>query len=183
VTPPTAVVNFTNTLASSYSTLGPTTENVSFSSLNPLQMYLEVPGIPGESSTPGHANIMQIVEFTLAGDFSVLRASDTASDDLFLASAQGTHFPTANLLLYNSAPAGPPDAILSFSDLLVSAYSSVGGQPVMERVTFNYANLLPQVPEPGTAVLVGVAVVGLSSCTRRVIIRENKTAWYSNIMS
>jgi type VI protein secretion system component Hcp len=164
--PPTAVVNFTNTLASGYSSLGPTTENVSFSSLNPMQLYLEVPGIPGESSTPGHPGVMQIHEFTLAGDFSVLRTTDSASDDLLLATALGTQFPTANLLLYNSAPAGPPDAILSFSNLLISAYTPAGGRPEMERVTFNYANLLPQVPEPAATLLIGVAIATGVSCCR-----------------
>jgi type VI protein secretion system component Hcp len=164
---PTAILNFPNTFGTGYMLVGPT-ENDSFSSTAPASLFLEVPGIPGESSTPGHPNIMQIQEFTLAGDFNVVRPIDTASDDIQVASAQGTIFPTANLLLYNSAPVGPPDAILSFTDLLVSSYQPAGGvsQP-LERVSFAYTDLLPQVPEPTAGALFGLASATLMWARRR----------------
>jgi type VI protein secretion system component Hcp len=170
--PPTAIINFPNTFATGYATNG-LNETDTFSSTTPASLYLEVPGIPGESSTPGHPNIMQIQEFTLAGDFSVLRPVDSASDDIALASAQGTQFPTANLLLYNSAPAGPPDAMLSFTDLVISAYQLTGGgsQP-LERVSFAYANLVPQVPEPTTIALICLAAATLNVLPARARARS-----------
>lgn len=166
VGPPTAILNFPNTFATSQS-LAALTETDGFSSTVPKELYLEVPGIPGTSSTPGHPNVLRISSITFAGDFTIDREMDSASDDLFLASALGTHFPTANLLVYNSDPLGPPDAVLSFTDLLVSSYSSTPGIIPVEHVSFAYASLRPQIPEPTTAALVALAAATLTSLARR----------------
>jgi type VI protein secretion system component Hcp len=164
--PPTAIINFPNTFATGYATNG-LTETDTFSSTTPASLYLEVPGIPGEYSPPGHPNIMKIESFTLEGDFTVVREMDSASDDIAIATALGTQFPTANLLLYNSAPVGPPDAVLSFTDLLISSYQFLGGTVPLESVTFAFANLEPQVPEPTTATLLGLTAAAALACTLR----------------
>jgi type VI protein secretion system component Hcp len=146
--PPDASLDFFDTLASSYQLLGGTTEEVGFNAQNPLQLYLEVPGIPGEASTPGHPNVMQIQSWSLVfNDFTIIKQQDTASDDLLLANAQGTHFAEARLLLYDSLPLGSsPDAVIEFEDLLISS-SQLGGPGQPEQHTFNFASL-SQVQSP-----------------------------------
>jgi type VI protein secretion system component Hcp len=165
--PPDASLDFFDTLASSYQLLGGTTEEVGFNAQNPLQLYLEVPGIPGEASTPGHPNVMQIQSWSLVfNDFTIIKQQDTASDDLLLANAQGTHFAEARLLLYDSLPLGSsPDAVIEFEDLLISS-SQLGGPGQPEQHTFNFASL-SQVPEPGSFALCAVAAVCAAYSTRR----------------
>jgi type VI protein secretion system component Hcp len=157
---PDAKLEFFNTFATSYQSLDATTETVGFNAENPLKLYLEVPGIPGESSTPGHPNIMHIESWELtSNDFTIVKLLDSASDDLFLAGATGDHFPVARLLLYDSLPpGGAPDAVVEFHDLLVSAYQPIADpvQP-LEAVSFNFATLSQPVPEPGAGVLVVMA--------------------------
>jgi type VI protein secretion system component Hcp len=164
--PPDASLNFFSTIASSYQLLGGTEEEVGFNAANPLQLYLEVPGIPGESNTPGHPNVMQIHSWSLyANDFTIVKQQDTASDDLLLANALGTHFPAARLLLYDSLPLGAaPDAVIEFEDVLVS--SSQGGPGQLEEHTFNFATLA-QIPEPSSLALLVVATVCAVHATRR----------------
>jgi hypothetical protein len=71
--------------------------------------------------------------------------------------AQGTNFPQARLLFYNSAnPGGPPQQIFNFSTILISSYQANGGNPVpLEQVTFSFAHI----PEPATASIFGASVV------------------------
>jgi hypothetical protein len=163
---PDAKLDFFNPFVSSYSIN--VDEEVSFAAENPLELYLEVPGIPGESSTPGHPNIMNISLFSLAGDFTIEKLLDGASNDLALASAQGTIFPIARLLLYDSVPAGAaPDAVIEFHDVLVSSYTLlVGpGQP-LEQVSFAFGSLSQPVPEPATIALFAVAGA-IATCALR----------------
>lgn len=150
---PDATLGFFNTLISSYSVLSPTTEEVAFYSDNPLELYLQVPGIPGVSSTPGYSDIMQIQSFSLiTSEFTIVKAQDSASGDLFLASAQGNVFPFARLLLYDSSPVqGVPDGLVEFGSLLVSSFQTIeiDGR-FFDQVSFS---LVP-VPEPTTSIFV-----------------------------
>jgi type VI protein secretion system component Hcp len=166
---PDAALSFFSTFATSYQSLGGTEEEVGFSAQNPLQLYLEIPGIPGVSNTPGHPNVMQIDSWSLfANDFTIVKQQDTASDDLFLANAQGTHFPVGRLLLYDSLPLGAsPDAVIEFEDLLVSSSQFLGGPGQLEEHTFNFASL-SQVPEPTSAMPLLLAAAVAAAVTRRL---------------
>jgi type VI protein secretion system component Hcp len=150
VGPPDSSFLFQNVLASSYQIQsGGMTEKDSFAASNPLSMFLEVPGIVGASSTPGHPFVMQITSFTLtANEFTITKALDSASPQLALAVANGTIFSTADILFYNATtPAGPPDGVFGFETLVASAYQPLDNN---ETVTFNFANV---VPEPATPLL------------------------------
>jgi type VI protein secretion system component Hcp len=162
---PDATLDFFSTLISSYQA-NVTTEEFSFNADNPLELYLEVPGIPGASNTPGHASVMRINSFTLTGnEFTIVKLQDSASDDLFLANAQGVQFADARLLLYDVLSLGnAPDAVLEFDDLLISASQGVPDlvQP-LEQHTFSFQTLSQPVPEPGTLGLLtlGAMIVGV----------------------
>lgn len=166
---PDAKLDFFNTQIVSYQGNGGT-EEFSFNADNPLELYLEVPGIPGASNTPGHAGVMRIDSFKLTGnDFTIVKLQDSASDDLFLANAQGVQFPSARLLLYDSTPPGnEPDAVLEFADLLISSSQGLGGRvdPIEEH-TFNFQTVSQGVPEPGTAALLGAGLLVVGGWRRR----------------
>lgn len=168
--PPDATLDFFNTLVSSYSFVDIDTEEVSFAAENPLELYLEVPGIPGVSNTPGHPSVIQIQSFSLTGNqFTIVKLQDSASDDLFLAAAQGDQFQIARLLLYDSIPLGPaPDAVIEFHDLLISSLQSIP-HPVqpLEGVTFAFATLSQPIPEPATLALISIAVEIATCASRR----------------
>ena len=161
---PDAKLDFFNTTIASYQANGGT-EEFSFNADNPLELYLEAPGIPGVSNTPGHAGVMRINAFMLTGNnFTIEKLEDSASDDLFLANAQGVQFASARLLLYDSLPLGnEPDAVLEFEDLLITASQGIGGRVPLEQHTFSFDTVSQGVPEPGTLALLGAgaAVVGL----------------------
>jgi type VI protein secretion system component Hcp len=170
---PDAKLDFFSTLISSYQA-NVTTEEFSFNADNPLELYLEVPGIPGVSNTPGHASVMRINSFTLTGNaFTIVKLQDSASDDLFLANAQGVQFASARLLLYDSLPLGnAPDAVLDFEDLLISASQGIPDpvQP-LEQHTFSFDAVSQGVPEPGTLGLLalGATMVGVGRRASRII--------------
>lgn len=160
--PPDALLPFFDTLVSSYQG-NVTTEEITFAADNPLELYLEVPGIPGVSDTPGHPSVMRINSFTLTGsEFTIIKAEDAASDDLFLATANGVFFNEARLLLYDALPPGSePDAVVEFQDLLITSMQSLPNR--LEQVTFSFDTLSqPVVPEPSTAALAlgGLAIMG-----------------------
>lgn len=168
---PDAKLDFFSTLISSYQE-NVTTEEFSFNADNPLELYLEVPGIPGVSNTPGHANVMRINSFTLTGNnFTIVKLQDSASDDLFLANAQGVQFASARLLLYDALPLGnEPDAALDFEDLLISASQGIADpvQP-LEQHTFSFDTVSQGVPEPGTLALLGVGTAVVVGARRRTL--------------
>jgi type VI protein secretion system component Hcp len=167
---PDATLYFFDGLVSSYQALNGTTEEVSFNADNPLELYLEVPGIPGANNTPGHPNVLQIQSFTLTGnDFTIVKLQDSASDDLFLATLQGTHFANARLLLYDSLPLGnSPAALIDFHDLLISS-SQVVSDPVrpLEQHTFNFEALSQRLPEPTSLALLSIGAAFINGARRR----------------
>jgi type VI protein secretion system component Hcp len=162
---PDAKLDFFGTLISSYQA-NVTTEEFSFNADNPLELYLEVPGIPGVNNTPGHPNVIHVNWFELTGNaFTIEKAQDSASDDLFLANAQGVQFADARLLLYDALPFGnAPDAVLEFHDVLISSSQTLGDAPrTLEQHTFSFQTLSQSVPEPGTLGLLalGAMMVGV----------------------
>jgi type VI protein secretion system component Hcp len=144
---PDGTLSFQNVLPSSYSQSGGSLEQASFASSNPGSIFLEVPGIVGESSTPGHPGVVRIDSFTItATTFSVMKAVDSISPALFSAVANGTSFAKASVLFYNAAvPSGPPDGVVLFGNVIASAYQVNGG--TSETDSFSFAT----VEQPPTA--------------------------------
>ncbi len=163
--PPDSALVFQNVVASSYQIQGGgTTELDGFVATNPISMFLELPGIIGASSTPGHPGVMQLSSFSLtANQFSITKALDSASPQLVLAVADGTEFDTASALFYNTAvPPGAPDGIFGFERVVASAYQIVQGG---EQVTFNFVH----VPEPAISTLFGCGALFWLAAGRRLI--------------
>jgi hypothetical protein len=62
------------------------------------------------------------------------------------------------VFFYDSAPSGPPDATLTFQNVLGSSYQiSSGGDLPIETDTFNFINV---VPEPSSMALLIIGIVG-----------------------
>jgi type VI protein secretion system component Hcp len=166
--PPYFRIELSNALASSYGTNG-TSEHVSFATTGLQKFYMELPGVTAESSTPGHAGVMNLQSITVdaaAQTFTITKATDLASPQLLLAAARGTHFPVASGLFYDApVPGDQPDAVIPFQDVIVSSFQAGGadpGGPTPEVVTFAFAD----VPEPG-ALAAGLATVAMCSRSRR----------------
>lgn len=106
-----ATLTFANLLPTSYQAQGGGLEQDSFTATNPRSIFLELPGIVGESSTPSHPGVVRVNSFTITAiEFSVNKAIDSVSPAIFSAVASGTTFTQARLLFYNAeVPTGPPD--------------------------------------------------------------------------
>ena len=91
-------------------------------------LYLYVPSVTGENSTPGYPGAMAVQSLTVIPDnFSIVKSVDKASPTIFsdVATAKSLH--TTNVLLYNSPPSGPPDATLTFQNVFASSYVVLSG--------------------------------------------------------
>jgi type VI protein secretion system component Hcp len=150
---PAAELRFANTFATAYQSLGgmPAAEKDSFASTGYTLMYLEVPGINGPASTPGHTGLLPVDIFSLdSGDFTAARRTDSASPGLTQAVVQGTHFSTVAMLLYDTSPAGPaPDSTLLLHDVLATSYQTLTGPETApnEQTTFEFATATPEPDE------------------------------------
>ena len=167
---PAAVIPFAHTVASAYQSLGgnPATEKDTFASTVPALMYLEIPGITGPASTPGHTGLLPVETFSIeSGDFTVTRLTDSASQAVAQAVVLGTNFPTATMLFYDTSPAGAaPDSTLVLHTVSATSdqtFNEPGGVLPHERATFDFNTATPE-PAAG-AMLFLVAAAG--AFTRR----------------
>jgi type VI protein secretion system component Hcp len=133
---PDATLTLQNFVAIS-ATSGGGTEQVGFVATNLGSVFLELPGITGASSTPGHAGVMQIDSFSLtATQFSIVKAVDSASPQIFSAVANGTTFATASILFYNTGiPNGTPASVFTFGNTLGTSSQIIG---TTEQDTFSF---------------------------------------------
>ncbi len=117
--------------------------------------FLDVSGIPGESTVAAHPNTIAASSFSLSvtnpgtgvvfSDLAVTKALDKSSPPLFLASAQGTNL--ASVILYvqkTGSGATPFDYYtIKLTNAKVSSIFQNGssGNPTSETVTFRYQRI------------------------------------------
>jgi len=126
--PPDALLGFSSVLASACQLDGQTKTD-SFATIISEFMFLGLPGIPFESSTPSHSNVTPIDSLSISpSEFSVVRRIDSASPAILKAAIDGTPFPAATVLFYDwPMPQGPPDTELVFNDVFITGYQQSGG--------------------------------------------------------
>lgn len=133
--------------------------------------FLKIDGVEGESSDARHKNEIDIESFSWGAsqpgiadgsggaqrgggkvsfqDFHFLKLSDKASPVLFLATAEGKHFPTATLTV-RKAGAQQDYMKIKLTDILVSSYKGEGkGDVPMDSFSINYAKIEYEVSATG----------------------------------
>jgi type VI protein secretion system component Hcp len=146
-------------------------ERVSFAFAAPaLSLFLELPGVTGESSAPGHAGLIGVESIALSPNgFSVLKLVDATSPALATAALSGTPYATASLLFYEDVlSAAGPDFALVYQHALVSGIAAAGSLEMpKEQVSFS-ADGAQVVPEPRAAALLGAALAAAALARRRL---------------
>jgi type VI protein secretion system component Hcp len=174
-------LSFPNIFADSYQLMNGGArplEKDGFASTIPALLYLDLPGVKGESSLPGYPDVIQIHSFSLTGDgFSIIKDVDKASPLIEGDVLRGASFPTARLLLYDSTAADTPYAIVNFQNLVASSFQLQGGisSPLQEQDGFNFESISSDsprtAPEPSSLTLVSIVAVGLVVGGRRRLQR------------
>ena len=139
-------------------------ETVSFSFASPtMSLFLELPGVSGESSAPGHPGVIALESIRLSGnDFSVLKTVDSTSVALATAAVSGTPFATATLLFYSDVLSETrPDFSIVYHTALVSSIAAAPSQNIpKELVDFAAVGATVSAPEPSLGLLL-LVLVGL----------------------
>ena len=103
-------------------------------------VFLDIPGITGESSVPGHPAAIEVQSITFfSNGFSIVKPVDKASPQIFAAVSLGTAFMNASALFYNATPAGPPDATYFFQQVITTSVHLDTGIIPTETVSFVFA--------------------------------------------
>lgn len=142
--------------------LGPNPgERVSLAFAAPaLSLFLELPGVTGESNAPGHSGVIGVESIALsANGFSVVKLVDSTSVALSTALISGTPYATASLLFYADVlSATQPDFALVYQHALVSSIAPAPSLNVSkEEVSFAFDGA-HVVPEPAAGALLGLAL-------------------------
>ena len=119
-----------------------------------LDMFLEIPGVAGESTTAGYENQINVLAWSFGGSkvecggglnlqyLSLTKYADKSTVDLHAAMAAGTVFPTITLRVVR--PAGPVTQSLQLSNATVTSIST-GGSGGEDRLTENVTFYFSQV--------------------------------------
>jgi type VI secretion system secreted protein Hcp len=136
------------------------------SSSSGVQMWLNIPGVPGESTDANHMNQIDVSSFSLgvggsgggascAGNhsstgqgasglqFSIVKKVDKSSPTLTLGSATGVHYPTVTLTMRKGG-ASQDFLTYTFSTVFVTEVQwggSNGSDELQEGVTFQYSQV------------------------------------------
>jgi type VI protein secretion system component Hcp len=176
VSAPDATLTFQNVVASSYQLLGGMPlERDGFNSTTQYSMFLQLPGITGDGSSPGPAGSMVLQSFTLDGQhFSVFRPVDSATPALATAVLAGTVFPSATVFFFDPSNSNSPVATLVFENVLASSIMIDSMPPPEETDDFVYTSLAAEqgppatgVPEPSPALMFSVGAAWLGYVVRR----------------
>jgi hypothetical protein len=168
---PDAVLPFQDDPAVGFQLLGSLDplERDTFASATHYSMFLELPGISGEGTSPGPTGSIAIDSFTLANQtFSVVRRPDRATDDLDHAVATGRHFSSASVFFYDLANPGSPVLTFIFGDVLPTSFQLSGQLSPVETDGFVFESVTEaspgqDVPEPSSLMLL-VAGSALAFC-------------------
>jgi type VI secretion system secreted protein Hcp len=130
---------------------------------NVPETYLDIPGIPGESTNPSFLNQISVLSWSLGGsgpgsssacghpnassphgDLTVVKSIDKASPGLMLAASQGTNLGTVTLTEVHSKGSGAGSFLLTFTFKLVVVKTiswSHDDESPKETITFEYGGL------------------------------------------
>ena len=147
-------------------------EIASFSFASPsLSMFLELPGVAGEGSAPGHSGVIQVESIALhANGFSIVKLVDSTSTALMTAALSGTPYATASLLFYeNILSESKPDFAVVYENALVSGFAVDSSQNVLKEDVSFASEGVHIVPEPGVVALLAAELAG-------VILRRGRHA-------
>jgi len=130
--------------------------------------FLNVEGIPGDSTQPGHTGHIDVISFNLGVEqrgisdfgggggagkssfkpFLIHKQVDKASPKLFLACATGQHIKKATLFVQTTRNEGPPVnyLVITMEDVIISSVNHVGaesanGDLLLESCSLNYAKI------------------------------------------
>ena len=152
--------------------------------------FLDVPGIPGESTAPiaGQIDVISFgstvesaqskasslgcaaKEGKIANSIFVTKQIDKASPKLYLAAAQGTNFPTVTLRVFRADPMGTLVNYLTItlSNAVVSHINGGGAESDAdnphETVTFAYAAIQYDYAKPGGGPADASSAVWTTNC-------------------
>jgi len=131
-----------------------------------LQVFLEIDGVAGEATAPGHVGAIDVVSWgwnisnpeelgrPTIGDLTIVKRIDLATPRLLLATVRGERFDTATLTVTQDAAAGPYEQyVVNMQDVFVAGVRPGG--------TVADANLLEQISL--LAVVIEVCHQALSS--------------------
>jgi type VI secretion system secreted protein Hcp len=119
-----------------------------------LDMFLEIPGVAGESTTAGYENQINVLAWSFGGskyecggnlnlqNLAMTKYVDKSTVDLNAAMAAGTVFPTITLRVVR--PGGPVTQSLQLSNAVLTSISS-GGSGGEDRLTENVTFAFSQV--------------------------------------
>jgi type VI secretion system secreted protein Hcp len=127
------------------------------------RIFLQVPGIPGESTDPQHSGWIDVAAYQWGsarpsrifpvagggsltlGDLSVVKPVDLSTPKLFLDCCQGTHIPVMTLEVWNTAASPFAFFKIILNDAMITSVKPVGGASsndyMMEEVSFDYSKI------------------------------------------
>jgi len=130
-----------------------------------VDMFLDLPETPGESSKKGHEGQIDILSFSFGAvqsgsfarggagggagkaefqDISIVKEVDKSSPKLFQACGAGTHFPKATIYVRKAGDKPLEYYKVELSDLIVSSTNNSGnssGDSVLESISLNCAKI------------------------------------------